>query len=287
MKKSFNIKRALRAAALAAAVLFSMNACDIHHGIDAGGDATVTESFSFQVNVASQSQLRLEGVNGPIDLVGVPGATTVEIWGKRRVTSESEEDARAYLRNLEVRVGDSNDEIFVQTVQPQNTHGRSLEVVYHVRMPGNWRAIIKNANGNVLVDSLQNQATVAIANGNVELHEIAGAVKAELTNGNMALTGVRGSVRAELINGNVFVETILPKNGACELKTVSGTLGLQIPKATSAEFDAEVSNGTINLVGLTLQATTSSPKALHGRLGSGEGSIKLNTVNGNIQVAGY
>lgn len=287
MNKSFIIKRALRAAALTGAILFSFNACDIHHGIDAGGDATATESFSFQVNIASQTQFRLEGVNGPVDVVGVPGATTVEVWGKRRVTSESEEDARDYLRHLEVRVSDSNDEILVQTIQPQNTHGRNLEVVYHVRMPGNWRAIVKNTNGNVLLDSLQNQTSVNITNGNIELHEIAGAVKAELTNGNMALTGVRGSVRAELINGNVFVETVLPRNGSCELKTVNGTLGLQIPKATSAEFAADVSNGTINLVGLTLQATTSSPKALHGRLGSGEGSIKLNTVNGNIQVAGY
>lgn len=121
----------------------------------------------------------------------------------------------------------------------------------------------------------------------IELHEIVGGARTELTNGNITMRGMHGSLHAELVNGNVLAEMILPVNGVCEIGAVNGVIGLHIPKTTSAEFDAEVSNGAISLTGLALQATVTSPKSVHGRLGSGEGRIALQTVNGNIEVAGF
>ncbi|MCK6561590.1 DUF4097 family beta strand repeat protein [candidate division KSB1 bacterium] len=263
------------------------SACEIDRVVDAGGQATERETFSFQVEAVNQSRLRVEGINGPVEIVGVPGATTVEIWGERRVTSQSHEDAAAYLRHLEVRVSDSREEVLVKTIQPNDTHGRTLEVVYHLRLPAAWQVQVKNVNGNVRVDSLQQQAKINLANGNVELYEISGTATAALTNGNLVMRGVHGNVSGELINGNILVETRLVPNGVCELSAVNGIISLQIPKATSAELEAKVSNGTINLSGLTLQVAASSPQTLRGRLGAGEGRIALATVNGNILVAGF
>lgn len=262
-------------------------ACEIDRVVDAGGQATERATFSFQVEAVKQSRLRVEGINGPVEIVGVPGATTVAIWGERRVTSQSHGDAAAYLRHLEVRVSDSRDEVLVKTIQPNDTHGRTLEVAYHLRLPAAWQVQVKNVNGNVRVDSLQQQATINLANGNVELHEISGTATAVLTNGNLVMRGVHGNASGELINGNISVETRLATNGVCELSTVNGIINLQIPNTTSAELDAKVSNGTINLSGLTLQVAAASPQSLRGRLGAGEGRIALATVNGNILVAGF
>lgn len=284
------IKTRLIASGLVLVSLWAFTACDITSITDprddAGGNATAVESFSFTVNVANQNRFRIEGINGLIDIVGVPGAATVEIRGERRVRSKSEDDARNYLRNLEVRVTDSNNEVFVKTVQPHETHGRNLEAIYYIRIPADWETIANNANGNVLVDSLASKVSIALANGNVQMQEISGNLAIGLTNGNVSLAAITGGTLVSLVNGNIAAGVTLPQNAACEMNTVNGTIALRIPQSTSARFSAEVTNGTINLTGLVMHDTITSPKSVSGRLAEGRGRIALKTVNGNIGVTG-
>ncbi len=270
---------------IACALMFS--ACAIDGIVDYRGDATVVEEFSFEVAVRSQSRFRLEGVNGSIDIVGVPGASKVEIWGERRVKAKSTEDARDYLKNLEVRVADGAEEVFVKTIQPRETGGRSLEVVYHIRMPDNWEALVNNVNGNVLVDSLVGKVSIGLVNGNVELREISETISIGLTNGNVLLAKITGDTFVALVNGNIDASLTLPQQGTCELSTVNGTIALQIPQNTSALFSAEVVNGAISTKGLIIYDATTTPKSVSGRLSNGEGKIVLKTVNGNIRVEGF
>jgi hypothetical protein len=284
------IRSRLLASGLALVSFWAFTACDITSitdpSDDAGGNATAVAPFSFTVNVANQNRFRIEGINGIIDIVGVLGATTVEIRGERRVRSKSEDDARDYLRNLEVRVTDSNNEVFVKTVQPQETHGRNLEVTYYIRIPVDWETIANNANGNVLVDSLAGKVAVALANGNVQMREISGNLTISLTNGNVSLAAITGGTLVSLVNGNIIAGVTLPQNAACEMNTVNGTIALRIPQSTSALFSAEVTNGVINVTGLVMHDTITSPKSVSGRLAEGRGKIALKTVNGNIGVTG-
>lgn len=284
------IRSRLLVSVLALLSLWVFTACDVTSITDprddAGGNATAVEPFSFTVNVANQNRFRIEGINGLIDVVGVPGAATVEIRGERRVRSRSEADARDYLRNLEVRVTDSNSEVFVKTVQPQETHGRNLEVTYYICIPADWETIANNANGNVLVDSLAGNVAVALANGNVQMREISGNLAIVLTNGNVSLAAITGGTLVSLVNGNINAGVTLPQNAACEMNTVNGTIALRIPQSTSARFSAEVTNGTINVSGLVMHDMITSPKSVSGRLAEGSGKIALKTVNGNIGVTG-
>lgn len=284
------IKSRLLASGLTLVSLWAFTACDVTSITDprddAGGNATAVEAFSFTVDVANQSRFRIEGINGLIDIVGVSGAATVEIRGERRVRSRSEDDARNYLRNLEVRVTDSNNEVFVKTVQPQETHGRNLEVTYYIRIPADWETIVSNANGHVRVDSLASKVSVALANGNVQMQEISGNLAIGLTNGNVSLAAITGGTLVSLVNGNITAGVTLLQNAACEMNTVNGTIALRIPQSTSARFSAEVTNGTINVTGLVMHDTMTSPKSVSGRLAEGRGRIALKTVNGNIGVTG-
>jgi len=270
---------------LACALVFS--ACDIDGVIDYGGDATVVEKFSFEIQVRHQSRFRLEGVNGNIDIIGVPGASTVAIWGERRIKSQSTEDARAYLKNLEVRVTDGDKEVFVKTIQPRETHGRNLEVVYHIRMPDNWEALVNHVNGNVLIDSLAGKVSIGLVNGSVQLWEISETISIGLTNGNVVLAKIIGNTFIALVNGNIDASVTLPQQGTCEMNAVNGTIDLQIPQNTSAQLSAEVVNGSISTSGLIIHDKTTTPVSVRGRLASGEGKIALKTVNGNIRVAGF
>ena len=62
------------------------------------------EDFSYSIDVTTQAGFLLQGINGTVELEGDPDATTVEVWGTRKVKSESVADARQHLDDLLVLV---------------------------------------------------------------------------------------------------------------------------------------------------------------------------------------
>jgi len=255
------------------ASLFALTACDVRV-IDSDDNVANTnffaaESFAFEITVNNQTRLNLTAINGPVGVIGVPGATTAKIFGERRVESESEADAKAHLKDLEVRVSDRQSEIAVNTVQPDNARGRNYKVIYHLHLPNTWKFNVDHVNGMVTIDSLRNDVLLKLTNGSVELREIF------------------GSVEAGLVNGQLTGRLWLPTQGTCKMTTVNGPILLNIPKTTTADFSAAVTNGDINLANLALHNSVSTPKSLRGKLGDGQGAISLSTVNGNISVNGF
>lgn len=72
------------------------------------------------------------------------------------------------------------------------------------------------------------------------------------------------------------------------MKTVSGDSNLAIPVNTSAEFSAVVNIGNISVSNLVLQNEVTTSTFRSGTLGSGQGTITLETeVLGNISVSGF
>jgi hypothetical protein len=280
-------KQLVHLAALACALAFA--ACDLSEitDPDAGGSYSATEPFSFEVQAASSRRFRLEGVNGSIEIAGVSGASTARIWGERIVRSRSSSDAQSYLREVEVRVSASNEEVLAQTIQPEDTHGREVVVNYHVRVPASWQAQLRNANGLARADSLRQRVAFEIANGQVQVYDVTGDVDIALTNGNVLIDNLLGNAHVAVTNGNVEAAMVLPASGTCAVGVVNGNIALAIPKNTSAQFSAEVTNGSISVLDLILQNAASSPKSVRGQLGAGAGKIELGTVNGTIRASGF
>jgi len=228
-----------------------------------------TQSFSFDVRVEGQSQLSLEGIDGPITVTGAPEAQSIRIWGERVVGSSSQEDAEAHLSDLEVEVTSSRDDIRVRTLQPKDSRGRKYKVIYHLRVPQALHAALQNVNGEVAVDSLAGDAGI------------------DLTNGNVRLTDMSGNARVHVVNGQIVARMRLPQEGTCDLSTVNGQIVLDIPQETSARFSASVTNGNIQLSGLVLHEMVSAKNSVSGRLGDGDGEIRLSAVNGQIVARGF
>ena len=214
-------------------------------------DVVARESFSYEVNVAGQTRLRLQAINGEVTVTGVDGQASVTIHGERRVESRSSSDAEAYLRELEVRVDDAGSEVFVETIQPKDSNGRNYIVNYDISIPADMEVMLTHINGNIYLRDLS------------------------------------GSNLVDLVNGQIEGRMSLPPNGIIDLSTVNGTLDIDIPTETSARVMANVVNGSINLHNLPLHDSTSTKTSLRGTLGSGRGTIQLRAVNGTIDVKGY
>lgn len=248
---------------------------------------SASENFSSRIEVAAQSYLDLRGINGTVEIIGSDNSDIVDIWGERRVESDSRSDAEANLQRLSVEIIVNEDGIVVETRQPDETHGRNFIVNYHLRVPRNWLIYGENINGNTTVEAFNNAVEVGLTNGNLDVTSINGDVSAALVNGNLNIKEVSGSVLGALVNGNISGKVYLPLMGTCKLTTVNGNVALSIPQTTSAYFSSRVSNGGISLANLTLQNAVTTPTSLSGVLGSGNGSIDLQTVNGSIVVTGF
>jgi hypothetical protein len=89
------------------------------------------------------------------------------------------------------------------------------------------------------------------------------------------------------VNGKIDGRVLMQSNGMVDLSLQNGSIVLDIPQNTSADFSANLVIGSISLQNLTLYNRVVTSKSLQGRLGDGQGMITLRTTNGNIDVSGF
>jgi len=201
--------------------------------------------------------------------VGVSGTEQFQIRGERRVRSESQADAEAYLDRVQVDVTEIGSQIIIRTVQPENTGGRNVEVNYRLTVPRRLTTTLVNVNGN--------SSTV----------QMDGTARITQVNGNVLLDAVTDAVLVSLVNGNIDCRATMATGGSVVLETVNGNLDLTVPQTVSAVFSARLVNGSITTIGLPLQDVSSSPTSLTGTLGAGGGVIDLRVTNGDIRATGF
>lgn len=242
---------------------------DDSNPINNDSDFAAEEPFFFAIEVTDQVRLNLEGVAGTIDITGVPQCNSVVITGKRRVESNSTQDAEERLQELQVQVRDLTNEISVKTIQPSDTEGRNYIVNYAISLPANFEVQVVDVSGNVTVNAIQNVVRVNSVSGNVKLNQIF------------------GNAFVESVSGSITSEITLTADGTVKMQAVSGHIGLDVPANTSATFSATVVSGQISVSNLTLENVVNTPTSLQGTCGDGNGTIILNTVSGNISISGF
>ena len=240
-----------------------------------GGDGDTRfeekETFSFEITVGNHDQFKLLGVNGEITITGESGANSVMIIAIKRVQSSiSAQDAKDHLQELEVDWESVENEVSVETIQPDDSAERNYSVDYTITLPKYFKIQVNSINAIVTLDSIENDVTVSIANGEVTLRDI------------------YGSALVTLANGTIDGEVVLPLQGTIDLSVVTGgDIHLAIPTSTSATFSASTLFGSINVSSsLVVQDEVKTSTSLSGTLGDGDGEISLGTM-GDISVSGF
>jgi DUF4097 and DUF4098 domain-containing protein YvlB len=253
-----------------------MTACDHDSQENISGITTTSlafkaeEGFAFEVDGGHRSRLQLQAINGEVSISGSSESDSVVITGTKRIESASAEDAEAHLPELDVKVRELADEVFVETIQPNGSGGQNYIVDYTIILPKNFEIQVSQVNGIVTIESMTNTVAVTLANGTVTLDDIV------------------GSASVTAINGKIDGDVTLPLDGTITMSTTNGTIVLGIPQDTSAAFSARAGFGDkIRVSNLVLQNEVRTSTSLSGTLGDGQGTIVLTTVTGSIQVAGF
>ena len=262
-------------------------ACDDDHAVNSSNEYTAEEPFSYTVEVQDQTRFRLLGITGTIEMTGHPGTETITISGHKRVGASSTAEAQAHLGDIRIDVQDSEDEVLVRTIHQVDAEGRNYQVDYTITLPPDLEVRVSNQTGTVTVEQMEEDVRADVITGGVVLEEVDGDVRIDVITGSVILDQLTGSADVDLATGTLVCRAFLPPEGVLDLKTITGSLSVQIPESTSAELTASVTSGQISISNLPLQNPTVSNTYVSGQLGDGDGTITLQVITGSMTIAGF
>jgi DUF4097 and DUF4098 domain-containing protein YvlB len=153
---------------------------------------------------------------------------------------------------------------------------------------------ISNVGGYVRVSSASGSIEIIDARGDVKANAASGSIKVDRptdridvssVSGSIRITGANNDVKAHVISGPITVSGNPSSNRFWELKTVSGSVDIQVPPTASFLLSAEATSGDIR-TSIPVIIEEQNKHSLRAHVGSSSGRVEVRTVSGEIQVSG-
>ncbi len=218
--------------------------------------------------------------NGRVSVSNVNGSITIDTWDRNEVKLEAVKtaDDKDRLADVEIKIDAQKDSLTIETnydnwkrdggTRGWKNYGK-LSVDYRLTVP-------KNA----VLDKIET------VNGSVNITNSNNLTKASAVNGQVIATNLRGTANLSTVNGTVEASfDQLQSSNRISLDTVNGQVNLTIPSDANATVRADTVNGSIiNDFGLPVRKGQYVGRDLYGKIGSGEVQIRLNSVNGGLNI---
>ena len=246
----------------------------------ASGSARAQEkdstAFTFNEKLAAGSWIRVQNMNGNVDVVASTG-TNVEVIAEKRWDRGNPRDVRFEVLRDEGNVticalwdNDRQDSSCTATsYRANNNSGKNndVEVYFTIKLPKGIKVSANTVNGDVDVDGAGTQTHASSVNGEVRVTTLAGPVSASSVNGSV----------------DVDMATIVGTE-AMDFKSINGNVVLRVPDAFDAELTMSTVNGNVRSdFPLTLEGRI-DPRRIRGVIGSGGRKLRVSTVNGNLEI---
>jgi Putative adhesin len=252
-----------RLATWAGAVLGAALALVVNSVLAHAEDA-LREEFHHRYPLSADGRVELRNVNGAVD-ISAWDQEQVQVDAVKR--SETEEQ----LKETEIRVRASHDSISIETHYRDDEgsgrgRGHCGTVDYTLRVPRHARLDqINLVNGSLDVTGVLGEVRAVSVNGRLEAHELGGGAK---------LSTVNGSLEAQF-----------SRVGPIDISSVNGSIDLTLPSDTKANVEATTVHGSLhNDFGLATSGHGWMGHELRGQLGGGGSDLRLNDVNGSIEI---
>ena len=215
--------------------------------------------------------------DGRVELDNINGAVHISTWDQNEVKVDAVKyaDSKERLDQARIDIDSGKNHLSIRTRYPDHdltfnwgSHNNPAGVEYTLTVPRGARLDeIKLINGSLDLDGTRGEVQASCVNGRLEAHNLSG--RAELST----------------VNGHLEARFDDLHNSSVELESVNGSVELTIPSDSQAEIEAStVSGGISNDFGLHVNHHSFVGHDLHGELGSGGPRIKLENVNGRIEI---
>lgn len=237
---------------------------------------------------AQREQLRDEfhqtyplAASGRVTLHNINGAVHIQGWERNEVRVDAVKRAytRARLDEARIEVNADADGIQIRTRYPDEEQTWDDDEPHRYNNPASVEYTLS-------VPRAARLENIELINGNLDLADLSGEVNASSINGKLSARNLSGEAKLSTINGTLDA-AFNQLNGAkpITLGSVNGTVLLTVPSDANADVRASTIHGEItNEFGLPVHHGRFVGNDLAGQLGTGGARIRLNNVNGTIQI---
>ena len=244
----------------------------------ASGEVSVTQPWA-----ADGGETRVSSASGGVRVAGwnVPG-------GSLLVETTSADIEAERLTGLTISLSSRSGDVLVQRAQVTGT-ATFESASGDVRVSdsgGGTRALARTQSGSAEVTNLRaEQVHVETISGDAALRDVAGALTVKTVSGDVEASGADSpAVSLLTVSGDAHWRFARPFSGSFAGTTVSGDLRLELAAGSDTRIEMNTTSGSLGL-SLPLTETTLTEKHAAGKLGAGTGSVRLQSVSGDLAVS--
>ncbi len=228
----------------------------------------LTEEFHQTYALSPDGHIELDNINGDVH---------ISSWDRNEVKVDAVKYAntKERLDEAKIEVDSGKDYLSIRTKYHDHdlnfnwgSHNNPAGVEYTLTVPRSVR-----------LDEIK------LINGALDITGVSGEVRASCINGRLAARDLAGRAHLETVNGHLDARFDQLAGKSVELNSVNGSVELTIPSDSQAQISANtISGGIENDFGLHVNRHQFVGHNLRGELGNGGTHIKLENVNGRIEI---
>ncbi len=292
-------------------------------GIAAPRDATERLTVDYEIRVPQALALEVTTTYGNVTAQGTSGMLAVQTAsGKVQVTDPfdgapgetrlSSTSGNIHLRNWKLPTGNVFMETSSANVDVSEVSGETVSLtsrsgdmearaiqasasasfesssgdIHVVQATAGTRVHLRTQSGQAsLTDTQAGLVHVETVSGDAELRGVSGALTVKTISGDVEATGADSpAISLVTVSGDTRWEVPSAFSGAFSGTVVSGDLHLTLPGGSDARIEMNTTSGSLSLKLPVVDAITTDRHAA-GTLGAGTGSIRLQSVSGDLVVA--
>jgi hypothetical protein len=266
-------------------------------------DQTIEKIFT----VDSMPRLRVQNVSGETAIrVGEPGQ--VRVVARKRVKGGSADRAKRLLENVELRIEQKGNDIFVEPHLYEQERswldlfrGKRFRVDFEITVPRETAVNAQTVSGDLDLHGTRGPARVESVSGDVNIEDVQGPMRIKSVSGDVQCTDYVGSVEGSSVSGDVDIRG---RVRACELHTVSGDISIDLePEIGGRESRLKTISGDVEVGMLTsscvcefhtasgdLECDAPARIMREGRkdrtviIGDGRSRLSVRTVSGDLTI---
>jgi hypothetical protein len=200
-------------------------------GMDDGGGESHDQTIEKTFVVEGMPRLQVQNVSGETAIrVGEPGQ--VRVVARKRVKGGSADRAKRLLENVEVRIEQRGDDIFVEPHLYEQERswgdlfrGKRFRVDFEITVPRETAVNAQTVSGDLDLNGTRGPARVESVSGDVHIQDLRGPMRIKSVSGDVQCTSYVGFVEGSSVSGDVDIRG---RVRGCELHTVSGDISIDL-----------------------------------------------------------
>jgi hypothetical protein len=264
----------------------------------------VTKEENFNVRFPAGAKLVLKNTNGSIKIRGQE-TNKCEIKANTKIATRDEERGQRLLKRVSVDVRPSEKIVWVEVQLTEDLQGSQLaKVDFEITLPKKADLKLTTGNGSVDLTGITGDIHCDIGNGIITAGEVSGSTRLSINFGEIwvakadfkksLITANNGPVTCEEISGNLHVKVnsgdvkvryaeAAPSVCNVSISTNNGDIDITGPVDFSAMVEAKTMVGAIE-TDLPLTVKRAGGSKASGKIGKGEGKLRLRTTIGSIKI---